>query len=88
MATTVAAPGARRIGGITKYLTWSIDHKVIGIQYMVTSFTFFLIGGLLAEGIRTELLTPQADFMPNGGAYNSLFTIHGTVMIFLFTCCH
>src|SRR5258708_28497743 len=84
MATTVAAPGARRIGGITKYLTWSIDHKVIGIQYMVTSFTFFLIGGLLAEGIRTELLTPQADFMPNGGAYNSLFTIHRTVMIFLF----
>jgi len=84
MATSVAAPAHKGITGITKYLTWSIDHKVIGIQYLVTSFTFFLIGGLLAEGIRTELLTPNADFMPNGGAYNSLFTIHGTVMVFLF----
>jgi cytochrome c oxidase subunit 1 len=84
MATSVAAPAAKPISGITKYLTWSIDHKVIGIQYMVTAFAFFLIGGLLAELIRIELWTPEASLMANGGAYNSLFTIHGTVMIFLF----
>ncbi|MCC7447642.1 MAG: cytochrome c oxidase subunit I [Anaerolineae bacterium] len=84
MATSVAAPAKRRPAGISKYLAWSIDHKVIGIQYIVTAFTFFIVGGFLAELIRTELLTPEASLATNGGAYNSLFTIHATVMIFLF----
>src|SRR5207302_7121914 len=43
-----------------------------------------LIGGTLAEMIRIELLTPDPSLMADGGAYNSLFTIHATVMIFLF----
>src|SRR5664279_5988542 len=84
MATSIAAPAAKPSSSITKYFAWSIDHKIIGIQYMVTSFTFFLIGGFIAELIRTELLTPEASLMANGGAYNSLFTIHGTIMVFLF----
>ncbi len=84
MATSVAAPAAKRTRGISRYFVWSIDHKVIGVQYMATSFFFFLIGGILAELIRIELLTPEASLMANGGAYNSLFTIHATVMIFLF----
>ncbi len=83
MATSVAAPAAKRTGGISKYLTWSIDHKVIGIQYICSSLIFFVVGGFLAELIRVELLTPGADLMASGGAYNSLFTIHATVMIFL-----
>jgi cytochrome c oxidase subunit 1 len=84
MATSVAAPAAKRTRGISRYLVWSIDHKVIGVQYMATAIFFFLIGGILAELIRIELLTPEASLMANGGAYNSLFTIHATVMIFLF----
>src|SRR5215510_6502937 len=84
MATSIAAPAVKHSRGISKYFAWSIDHKVIGIQYIVTSLTFFLIGGLLAELIRIELLTPEASLMADDGAYNSLFTIHATVMIFLF----
>lgn len=65
-------------------LGWTVDHKIIGLQYAVTSMIFFLIGGYLALMIRWELLTPELDFMGSGQAYNQLFTIHGTVMIFLF----
>jgi cytochrome c oxidase subunit 1 len=63
------------------YFTFNTDHKVIGIQYLVTTFIFFLVGGLLALLIRYELLTPAQDFNP--GTYNVLFTIHGSIMIFL-----
>jgi cytochrome c oxidase subunit I len=64
--------------------TWSVDHKVIGVQYAITALFFFIIGGALAMMIRWELLTPQLDFTPDGALYNSLFSIHATVMIFLF----
>jgi cytochrome c oxidase subunit 1 len=64
------------------YFTFNIDHKVIGIQYLVTAFVFYLIGGLMAIAIRTELATPEADFIdPN--LYNAFMTNHGTIMIFL-----
>jgi len=63
------------------YFTFNTDHKVIGVQYLVTTFGFFLIGGFLAMLIRYELLTPTADF--TAATYNSLFTIHGSIMIFL-----
>jgi cytochrome c oxidase subunit 1 len=66
-----------------QYIRWSVDHKIIGVQYAVSSLIFFLIGGALALGIRWELFTPDLDFMADGTAYNSLFSIHGTVMIFL-----
>jgi len=65
-------------------LRWTVDHKIIGIQYMLTAFIFFIIAGAMAMGIRWELLTPDLDFMASGTAYNSLFTLHGTAMIFLF----
>ncbi len=65
-----------------KYFSFSTDHKVIGIQYLVTTFIFYLIGGLLAEAVRTELATPDPDVF-SGEVYNGLFTIHATVMIFL-----
>jgi cytochrome c oxidase subunit 1 len=64
-------------------LRWSVDHKVIGIQYMVTALFFFIVGGTLAMLIRWELLTPSLDLVQNGTEYNQLFSIHGTVMIFL-----
>jgi cytochrome c oxidase subunit 1 len=65
-----------------EYFSFSTDHKVIGIQYLVTSFVFYLIGGVLAELVRTELATPEVDFVSRE-TYNALFTIHATIMIFL-----
>src|SRR5215207_1062932 len=64
--------------------SWTVDHKIIGLQYAITSFAFFLIGGFLAMLIRLELWTPELNILATGQDYNRLFTIHGTVMIFLF----
>lgn len=64
------------------YFTFNTDHKVIGIQYLVTSFIFFAIGGTMADVIRTELRTPASDFV-SPEMYNQLLTLHGTIMIFL-----
>ena len=69
---------------LSEYLRWSVDHKIIGVQYGVTALLFFIVGGALAMGIRLELWTPELDVMVSGAAYNSLFTMHGTIMIFLF----
>ncbi|BAZ04231.1 cytochrome c oxidase subunit I [Calothrix sp. NIES-3974] len=64
------------------YFTFNTDHKVIGIQYLVTAFAFYLIGGLMAVAMRTELSTPDADLL-NPNIYNAFMTNHGTIMIFL-----
>jgi cytochrome c oxidase subunit 1 len=64
------------------YFTFNTDHKVIGIQYLVTSFVFYFIGGAFAEVVRTELATPNPDFI-TPEVYNQIFTVHGTIMIFL-----
>lgn len=64
------------------YFTFNTDHKVIGVQYLVTAFVFYIIGGMMATAVRTELATPESDFV-SPGLYNSLFTIHATIMIFL-----
>ena len=68
--------------GWLRYFSFSVDHKVIGLQYLVCGFLFYLVGGALAGMIRTELLTPMSDFMPRE-TYNEVLTLHGTVMIFL-----
>ncbi|XTZ20104.1 MAG: cbb3-type cytochrome c oxidase subunit I, partial [cyanobacterium endosymbiont of Rhopalodia fuxianensis] len=67
-----------------RYFSFSTDHKVIGIQYLVTSFLFFLIGGIFAMVIRGELITPEADLVDRT-VYNGMFTMHGTIMLFLWT---
>jgi cytochrome c oxidase subunit I len=61
----------------------STDHKNVGILYCVSAFAFFLVGGSLAELMRTELAESGRQLVSNE-TYNALFTIHGTVMIFLF----
>ena len=66
------------------YFNFSTDHKVIGIQYLVTSFMFFLVGGIFAMILRGELITPEADLIDRT-VYNGMFTMHGTVMLFLWT---
>ncbi|MFQ5943027.1 MAG: cbb3-type cytochrome c oxidase subunit I [Anaerolineales bacterium] len=65
-----------------RYLKVSTDHEVIGVQFLVTSFVFFFIGGLMALIIRAEQFLPGFNFL-SGEAYNRLFTNHGSIMIFL-----
>src|SRR2546430_13665702 len=71
-----------RYTGILEWVT-TTDHKKIGVMYLVTTFFFFLTGGLLALGIRTQLATPDTGFL-TAQQYNSFFTMHGTTMVFLF----
>src|SRR3954470_23544085 len=73
---------ARHPSGLLAFLT-STDHKRIGVSYMVTAFAFFLIGGALAEVIRVQLYSPQSDVV-NEDTYDQLFTMHGSIMLFLF----
>lgn len=61
----------------------SIDHKRIGLMYLVTMLAFFAIGGIFALLVRTELFSPGSQVM-DAGDYNTAFTLHGVVMIFLF----
>ena len=65
------------------YFRVNTDHKVIGIQYVVTSFFFMLVGGLLAMLVRAELAAPGMQFV-DANAYNGLFSVHASLMIFLF----
>ncbi|MET9315759.1 cytochrome c oxidase subunit I [Kribbella sp. NPDC003505] len=65
-----------------KWLT-TTDHKLIGQLYLVTSFAFFLIGGVMALLIRAELAKPGLQIV-NEEVYNQLFTMHGTIMLLLF----
>jgi cytochrome c oxidase subunit I len=65
------------------YFNFNTDHKVIGIQYIVTTFFFFFVGGLLAMLIRAELAQPGGQIL-DAGTYNSVFSAHATIMIFLF----
>src|SRR6266576_554188 len=68
-----------------RWLSWvaTTDHKKIGILYMVTAFVFFMIGGTEALLMRVQLGAPENTFL-TPTAYNQLFTLHGTTMIFLF----
>lgn len=67
--------------GILGYLT-STDHKRIGLMYLYSIIAFFIIGGILGGFMRAELASPGEDFMPPQ-MYNSVFTLHGIIMIFL-----
>jgi cytochrome c oxidase subunit 1 len=84
MATTTLTPAASAYrSGLYEWLT-TTDHKKIGILYLVNSFIFFFIGGLFALLVRTELAQPGLQILHDELLYNQLFTMHGTVMIFLF----
>jgi cytochrome c oxidase subunit I len=67
----------------TDYFRINTDHKVIGIQYTINSFVFLLIGGLLAMLMRAQLAQPGANFV-DANTYNGLFSVHATLLIFLF----
>ncbi|HYY79357.1 MAG TPA: cytochrome c oxidase subunit I [Actinomycetes bacterium] len=65
--------------------TWfkTVDHKKIGRRYIWTAFAFFTMAGFEALAMRTQLARPDETLI-GPGAYNQLFTMHGTTMIFLF----
>jgi cytochrome c oxidase subunit 1 len=85
MATSVIdrspATHAPENTGIWSWIT-TVDHKRIGILYGATAFLFFLLGGLEALFMRIQLMKPDNTFV-SAETFNSLFTMHGTTMIFL-----
>ncbi|HLX33624.1 MAG TPA: cytochrome c oxidase subunit I [Candidatus Limnocylindrales bacterium] len=84
MATHALAPATTAYRtGLYEWLT-TTDHKKIGIMYVINSFLFFLIGGFFALGVRAELAQPGLQIFSDEHVYNEFFSIHATVMIFLF----
>ncbi|MFJ8809864.1 cbb3-type cytochrome c oxidase subunit I, partial [Streptomyces sp. NPDC102490] len=67
---------------VIKWLT-TTDHKTIGTMYLVTSFAFFVIGGVMALFMRAELARPGLQIMSNE-QFNQAFTMHGTIMLLMF----
>ena len=61
----------------------SVNHSDLGRMFLVTAFFFFLVGGVLAMLIRAQLATPHSAFA-DAGAFAQFFTMHGTIMMFLF----
>jgi cytochrome c oxidase subunit 1 len=65
------------------YFRINTDHKVIGVQYVVHSFLYFLIGGMFAMLMRVQLAQPGGKFV-DANTFNGLFSVHATLLIFLF----
>ncbi|OZF42184.1 cytochrome ubiquinol oxidase subunit I, partial [Rhodococcus sp. 14-2470-1b] len=76
-------PRGARKGSFLHTMVTTTDPKVIGLMYLVTSFGFFLVGGLMALIMRSELAVPGMQFLSNE-QYNQLFTMHGTIMLLLY----
>ena len=68
-------PGARVLS--------SVSHRVVGKRFLITGFCFFLIAGVLALLVRMQLIIPENTFL-DSETYNQVFTMHGTIMMFLF----
>ena len=78
-----SAPAPSNKGkNFVKWIT-STDHKTIGYMYLMATFGWFLIGGLLALFLRAELTRPGMQFLSNE-QYNQIFTMHGTIMLLMF----
>jgi cytochrome c oxidase subunit I+III len=69
-------------GGVLGFFT-AVNHRVVGLRFMVTAFAFFLLAGLLAVAIRLQLAMPLLGVL-SPEAYNQAFTMHGSTMMFLF----
>jgi cytochrome c oxidase subunit 1 len=87
MATTeipapALEPSIQAPTGLVGWIT-TVDHKKVGLLYIFTSVAIFLLAGILVLVVRLELAAPSLGVLSEG-AYNELFTMHGTMMIFLF----
>src|ERR1700761_7234424 len=68
--------------GLARFFRYSLDHKVVGIQYLVGMIGYFLTGGLLAMAIRTELLSPSYHVF-SSATYTAIVGEHGTMMMMM-----
>jgi len=96
MTTTAPRPSVTEIpGGLSNirvakkgnlFVDWmtTTDHKKIGYLYLITSFMYFLIGGVMALVIRAQLFAPGLEVVATKEQYNQLFTMHGTIMLLMF----
>jgi cytochrome c oxidase subunit 1 len=80
----VEAGGHEETGGLARYFRYSLDHKVVGIQYLIGMLVYFCTAGLFAMAIRTELLSPT-DHVFSSQAYVEIVGEHGTMMMMLMT---
>ena len=91
-ASTVGATGPSQFtpsrvgpkGNILVSWITTTDHKKIGYMYLITSFLYFLLGGVLALVIRAQLFEPGLQIVATKEQYNQLFTMHGTIMLLMF----
>ncbi|MEJ6507252.1 MAG: cytochrome c oxidase subunit I [Microbacteriaceae bacterium] len=76
--------GVARKGNV--FVDWitTTDHKKIGYLYLITSFVYFLIAGVMALVIRAQLFAPGLEIVATKEQYNQLFTMHGTIMLLMF----
>jgi len=86
---TEIPPGFSNIGVTKKgnvFVDWltTTDHKKVGYLYLITSFIYFLIGGVMALVIRAQLFAPGLEVVATKEQYNQLFTMHGTIMLLMF----
>jgi len=70
--------------GLAKYFRYSLDHKTVGIQYLIGMLVYFFTGGLLAMAIRTELLSPSYHVI-SPSTYIEVVGAHGTMMMMMMT---
>lgn len=73
-----------RKGNVLVNVITSTDHKTIGYMYLVTSFIYFCLGGVMALVIRAQLFAPGLEIVQTKEQYNQLFTMHGTIMLLMF----
>ena len=83
-AQILGATKIHRKGNVLVNWITSTDHKTIGYMYLITSFVYFCIGGVMALIIRAQLFEPGLDVVQTPEQYNQLFTMHGTIMLLMF----
>jgi cytochrome c oxidase subunit I len=81
--TAITPPRRARRGSIMADWLSSTDHKIIGHLYLITSFGFFMIGGMMALVMRLQLFRPD-NHIVSDQQYNELFTMHGIIMLLMF----
>jgi cytochrome c oxidase subunit 1 len=81
---TAPGPVSRRQRSVIVAWITSTDHKVIGYLYLITSFVYFSLGGVMALIIRAQLFEPGLQIVQTREQYNQLFTMHGTIMLLMF----
>lgn len=68
--------------GLARFFRFHTDHKIIGMQYLISATATFLVAGLFAMAMRYELYTPELDVFATPKLYNEAFGVHGSLMLF------